>query len=200
MSSEGSVSRWLGPLRAGDPAAAQFLWERYFARLVGLARQRLQGARRAVADEEDVALSAFASFCLAAEAGRFPQLNDRDSLWRLLMTLTARKAAHQLRSQGRLKRGGGADAGTAADAPGEAGLLEQVLSREPTPLDAALVAEECRRLLSCLDDPKLQALALWRMEGYTEAELAARQGCVPRTIRRKLCLIRTLWEKESEHG
>ena len=101
MSSEGSVTRWLGALRAGDPAAAQQLWERYFHRLVGLARQRLCGARRRAADEEDVALSAFDSFYRAAEAGRFPQLADRDGLWRLLVTITARKAAHLVRDEGR---------------------------------------------------------------------------------------------------
>src|SRR3954465_6949521 len=100
MSPEGSVTRWLAPLQAGDPAAAQQLWERYFRRLVGLARTKLRGAPRRAADEEDVALSAFDSFCRHAEAGRFPRLADRDSLWRLLVTVTARKAAHQARDEG----------------------------------------------------------------------------------------------------
>jgi len=50
MSSEGSVSNWIGRLKAGDPAAAQRLWERYFERLVGLARTQLRGAPRRAAD------------------------------------------------------------------------------------------------------------------------------------------------------
>src|SRR5262245_43324907 len=62
MPSAGSVTHWLGLLRAGDHAAAQPLWERYFSRLVGLARAKLQGLPRRAADEEDVALSAFDSF------------------------------------------------------------------------------------------------------------------------------------------
>ncbi len=57
-----SVSHWLMQLKAGDPAAAQPLWERYFHRLVELARQRLTPASRRAADEEDAALSAFDSF------------------------------------------------------------------------------------------------------------------------------------------
>ncbi|HKI35430.1 MAG TPA: ECF-type sigma factor, partial [Gemmataceae bacterium] len=77
-SADGSVTRWLGDLQAGDRAAAQQLWKRFFGRLVGLARKRLQGARRRAADEEDVALSAFDSFCRSAEQGRFPELADRD--------------------------------------------------------------------------------------------------------------------------
>src|SRR5438067_2490766 len=59
LASEGSVTLWIGRLRAGDPDAAGPLWERYFQRLVGLARARLRGAPRRVSDEEDVALSAF---------------------------------------------------------------------------------------------------------------------------------------------
>src|SRR5262252_3193694 len=119
MSPEGSVTLWLALLRAGDHAAAQELWQRYFRRLVALARQWLRAAPRRAADAEDVALSAFDSFCRNAEAGRFPQLADRDSLWRLLVVLTARKAAHLKRDAGRQKRGGGA--------AGEEAGLEQVL-------------------------------------------------------------------------
>src|SRR5262249_34542005 len=132
----------LGPLQAGDPAAVQRLWERYFTRLVGLARRKLEGAPRRAADGEDVALSAFDSFCRHAEQGRFPQLEDRDGLWRLLVVITARKAAHLVRDESRAKRGGGMT--PAAD---EEAVLGEVLSREPTPELAAQVADECRRLL-----------------------------------------------------
>src|SRR5947209_3964759 len=108
MASDGSVTRWLKQLQVGDPAAVQQLWERYFPRLVGLARKKLQDAPQRLADEEDVALSAFHSFCRNAEQERFPHLLDRDGLWRLLVVITARKAAHLLRAEGRQKRGGGA--------------------------------------------------------------------------------------------
>src|SRR5205085_443432 len=78
MSSDGSVSHWIRQLQAGDHAAAQKLWEGYFHRLVGLARAKMRGVSRRAADEEDVALSAFDSFCRGAEQGRFPKLQDRD--------------------------------------------------------------------------------------------------------------------------
>ena len=60
----GSVTRWIGALKAGDGAAAQPLWERYFARLVQLARAKLRatGKGSPIEDEEDAALSAFNSF------------------------------------------------------------------------------------------------------------------------------------------
>src|SRR4051812_18246510 len=103
-STPGSVTRWLGQLRAGDAGAAGPQWERYFRRLVALARARLHSAPRRAADEEDVALSAFDSFCRGAGQGRFPHLDDRDDLWRLLVTITARKALHLRRDEGRKKR------------------------------------------------------------------------------------------------
>ena len=106
MPSAGSVSRWLDQVHAGDSGAVQRLWERYFARLVGLARKKLRHAPRRAADEEDVALSAFQSFCRNAENGRFPDLMDRDGLLRLLVVMTGRKANHLIRDEGRQKRGG----------------------------------------------------------------------------------------------
>jgi DNA-directed RNA polymerase specialized sigma24 family protein len=185
---DGSVSHWLDRLQAGEHAAAQPLWEAYFGRLVALARAKLQGAPRRAADEEDVALSAFASFCRGAAAGRFPQLADRDDLWRLLVTLTGHKALDRLRHERRQKRGGAA----------AAVCLEEVIGPEPTPDFAAQVAEECRRLLGLLADAELEAVALWKMEGYTTAEISARLGYVPRTVERKLRLIRQIWEKEGQ--
>jgi DNA-directed RNA polymerase specialized sigma24 family protein len=191
MSSDGSVTRWLDLLRAGDEAAAQALFECYFTRLVGLARQKLNGAPRRAANEEDVALSAFDSFCRAAEQDRFPHLSDRDDLWRLLMVITRRKAAHLLRDERRLKRGG--DRAAAAE---DEHLLDELLSREPSPEFAAEVADESRHLLGLLRDPVLEAVALARLEGYTVEEIAARLGFAGRSVKRKLKLIRSTWEKE----
>src|SRR5216683_2720571 len=137
MSSAGSVTHWIGQLQAGNSAAAQPLWERYFQQLVHLARKKLQGSPRRAVDEEDVALSAFDSFCRAAENQRFPLLTDRDSLWRLLVVMTARKAVHEIRDERRLKRGGGHvldETALGGDSPedGEAGL-DAVIGPEPTP-------------------------------------------------------------------
>jgi len=188
MSSSGSVTHWVRLLQAGDHAAAQPLWERYFQQLVGLARARLQGTPRRAADEEDVALSAFDSFCRAAERDRFPQLADREDLWRLLVVITARKALLMAKHERRQKRGGAKVFDEAA--------LGQFMDREPTPDIAVQVAEECGRLLESLGDGGLHSIALWKMEGFTTEEMAARLQCAPRTVERKLRRIRTIWTEE----
>ena len=198
MSPDGSVTLWIGRLKAGDHAAAHPLWERYFRRLVGLARKRLRDAPRLPADEEDVALSAFDSFCRGAENGRFPLLADRDGLWHLLVVLTARKAFDLVQHERRQKRGGGRVSGESAlHAPGPEGDdetgLAGVIGDEPTPEFAAQVAEEYRRLLDALGDEELRLVARWRMEGYTNAEIAARLGCAEPTVERRLRVIRSIW-------
>jgi DNA-directed RNA polymerase specialized sigma24 family protein len=205
MTPDETVTHWLGQFQDGDRRAAQQLWERYFHRLVGLARARLQAAPRRAADEEDVALSAFNSFFQGMEHGRFPRLDDRDDLWRVLVALTVRKAHHQVRDQGRQKRGGGAVRGEsvmgrpgAADESGPG--LEQFADTEPTPALAAEVAEECEQLLARLGDAELVQIALWKMEGDTNDEIASKLGCAPPTVERRLALIRRTWRGEGPHG
>ncbi len=197
----GSVTCWLGNLKDGDLAAAQPLWERYFARLVGVARGKLRKVRKTSAgeDEEDAALSAFNSFCGGMARGRFPQLADRDDLWKLLVVITARKAMAQAQREGRKKRGGGrvvdeaALFGQAAGDEGSLAGLERIAGDGPTPEFAAMMSEECQRLLNALDDDSLRQVALSRMEGYTNDEIADQLGCARRTVARRLELIRKTW-------
>jgi DNA-directed RNA polymerase specialized sigma24 family protein len=190
---EGSVTRWLGALKAGDPAAAQRLWERYFTALVRLARARLRTAARAAEDEEDVALGAFNSFYTAATQGRFPRLDDRDDLWRVLVTLTERKAADLRRRQRRQKRGGGRVAPEADLTGPEGDLLDHLAGAAPTPEFAALVAEEYRRRLDALPEEALRRVAVLKLEGYSNHEIAGRIGLGLRSVVRKLDRIRRTW-------
>ncbi len=143
------------------------------------------------ADEEDVALSAFKSFCFALEGGRYPNLFDRDGLWAMLVTITARKVLDLKKYEHRQRRR--AEAG-ADDTPGP----ENLIGREPDPEVVARVAEECQRLLDLLTDPVLRTIALRKIEGYTNAEIAAELGIVCRSVERKLNLIRRLWKASAE--
>jgi DNA-directed RNA polymerase specialized sigma24 family protein len=195
MTPDRSISRWIDLLKEGDRAAAQPLWDAYFHRLVALARTQLRNASRRVTDEEDIALSAFDSFCGHAERGRFPRLEDRDDLWQVLYVLTVRKAIDAMRKEGRQARGGGRVLSLADLAASD---MDQVLDPEPTPELAVQMADECRRLLDRLGDETLRAVAVGKMRGDTNAEIAARLGCVEQTVERKLKRIRSLWSQETE--
>jgi DNA-directed RNA polymerase specialized sigma24 family protein len=196
MPSPGSVSALIEHLQAGDHEAAQPLWELYYPRLVGLARERLRGTSRRVADEEDVALSAFDSFCRGVEQGRFPQLKDRDGLWALLVLITVRKAADLIQYNRRERRGGGQVRGDSAlaerDGDTGTGGLDGIAARDPTPDMAAQLAEEFQLLLDRLGSDELRRIAVWKLEGYTNAEIASRLDCAEVSVERRLRLIRKI--------
>ena len=194
---DNSVTQWVSDLKAGERAQApRLLWERYFQRLVRLAQVRLRTGGGGPSDGEDVALSVLDTFVRGAAAGRFPWLGNRDDLWRLLVTITARKAQNRRRDEGRQKRGGdrvvgdGALAGALLD--GEE-FLAQVVSDEPTPEFAAMVTDEYRRLFGSLADESLRVVALMKLEGHSNAEIAERLDCGLRTVERKLEVIRKRW-------
>jgi DNA-directed RNA polymerase specialized sigma24 family protein len=196
---EGSVTRWLGELRSGDDAPAQRLWERYFDRLVHLARRKLRAtaAGGGAEDEEDAALSAFDSFCRGAAQGRYPRLADRQDLWRLLVVITVRKAIDQVQRRGAAKRGAARVVHEADLAGGDgesAGAgLDRFVGPGPSPELAALVAEEYRRLRSRLEDDSLRLVLDLSLEGYRRAEIAERMGRTVKTVARKLDVIRAVW-------
>ncbi len=194
-----SVSVWIAELKSGNDEAAQRLWERYCVRLGEQANRYLRGLPRRMVDESDVRLAAFNSLCTGARDGRFPKLNDRHDLWQVLMMITERKAIDAIRREHRQKRGGGQVRGesvfvtndglSGSSAPG----IEQIIGGEATPEFAALAAEECRQRLEQLDDAKLRQVALWKLEGYSNQDIAERLGCVVRSVERKLNGIRDVW-------
>ena len=197
MDDSSSVTTWLSQLKAGENEAARRLWEAYFGRLVRLARHKLAATPRRASDEEDVALAAFNSFCGGVRRGHFPRLNDRDDLWQVLVMLTVRKAADEREFHRRQKRGNGRVRGESVflecSASGNVGGLSQITGREPTPEFAAEVAERLGQLLQALDNESLRSIALLKMEGWSNEEIAQRIGCGLRTVERKLSLIRRIW-------
>lgn len=148
-----------------------------------------------VYDEEDVALSAFTVFCQAAQAGNYPDLEDREGLWRLLATITLRKSRERARSSRALKRGGSQANSSTRNADLETEIdLDQLPDDTPAPDLIVLMSEQCEALLHLLDDPELESLAVWKLEGYTNDEIAVRMGYTRRTVQRMLALIRQIWE------
>ena len=181
-----SITRLIRAVQDGSSSAVRPLLAAYFDRLVQLARKRLQNLPGLGGYDEDLALRSFHSvYRRLCDPERPLGLAGRDDLWRLLATRTVSRTIDLIRRH------------HPAEVPGDQDLT-QLLAREPTPEEAAEVADECRRLLDSLPEPELRQIALWKVEGYTNEEIASRLDCVPRTIERKVSRIRLLWKHEFE--
>jgi DNA-directed RNA polymerase specialized sigma24 family protein len=202
MSTSDSITAWINDLKIGDEDAVQQLWNRYYSQLVHQGWKKLAGQRCRTELAEEAALSAFASFCRSAKEGRYPELGDRNSLWRLLLKITVDKALGTRRNANALKRGGGRIRGESAlvSSPmaSEIGGIASVVGNEPTPELVAIMTEQFEQLLERLGSDELQTIAIAKMEGYTNGEIAARLNCAKRTIERRLNLICRKWQLEAD--
>ncbi|QDT08913.1 ECF-type sigma factor [Planctomycetes bacterium K23_9] len=186
-------SDWHARLRSGDPELTSQLWDKYFRRMVLLARKRMGGTPAAARDEEDIALSAFKSFCLGVRAGRISLDPEDVNLWPLLVTITLNKAIDQIRHENRLKRNTRDNPAGNEPKPD----IEELCSREPTPAIAAAASETLENMLDCLRqtrDGALQTIAIASIEGSSAGEIAVSLDCSQRTVQRKLKTIKALWE------
>jgi RNA polymerase sigma factor (sigma-70 family) len=199
MDPQGSVTIAIPGLRSDDPAvrnaAARMIWERYFRDLLTLARKNLDKRIRVRTTEEDVIQSMFKSFCMRQQRGEF-DLAGRDELWKLLVTITLRKARIAAKAQRREKRDifreQTLSAGDRTDSAGWV-LEQQIEAADPSPLEAVVFNEALERRLQALADPELREIALWRLEGRSNREIAGRLDCTERSVERKLGRIRSLW-------
>jgi RNA polymerase sigma factor (sigma-70 family) len=198
MDRDGSVTKLIQLLRSDDPAerdiAARLIWRRYFSDLLKLARNNLNKRIRRRADEEDVLQSMYKSFCVRQQRGEF-DLAGRDALWKLLVTITLRKARNAAKKQGRGMRDVGREQ-TLADGDESRSarwVLEQMEANGPSPSEAAVLNEALERRLEVLADPELRRIALLRLEGYTNREIADRLDCTERSIERRMERIRAKW-------
>jgi DNA-directed RNA polymerase specialized sigma24 family protein len=188
----GSITQVFHRLQSGDAAAAGQLWERFFPRLLGLARRSLAGGLRRAADADDAVQSAFACFFERVRREPFDGVLDRRDLWNLLAAFTVRKSLKQARRERAARRGGGRVLGE-GDLTGPGGQplpLDGLAGRLPcADLDLA-----CEELLQMLDDEE-RTIALLRLLGYRNREIAERLGCTERKVERKLNLIRLTWQE-----
>ena len=194
-----SVTQYIEGLRNGEAEAAQQIWERFLQRLIRLANKKLS-ANRGAADEEDLVQQAFAQFFRQVQEGRFPQLIDRDDLWQILAMLVDRRAADQYRRQHTQKAGVDRVQTESilmqeSDQAGLAGLP----GLDPTPELAAELTELLRIRLTSLKHPAYQQIALLKLQGFSNREIAEQLETSLRTVERRLEHIRTKWSFDLGH-
>lgn len=201
---DGSITQLIPALRGGDSLADQKVWERYFEQLVREVRRRLAPAHRRAADEEDVALGAFQTLFAGLEAGRFPQLADREDLWKLLVTLARRRALKHVERELAQKRGGGSVRGESAFGPGDAsasgagigGVADDaggLRTPEPSAEEVAALIDLQEHLFAQLPDG-LREIARLKLEGFSNVEIGRRIGKSEALVRMRLQRIQKLWK------
>ena len=197
MSTEqlGSVTGWLRGLEGDDSDAAQNLWDRYFGRLLQRAKTLLEEKQQHRLDGEDIVVDVMTSLWKGARDGRFKDVRNRDELWWLLLAITRMTLVDGIRKGSAQKRGGLTKT-YAFDGEDPGRIYAQLVSGEPSPEDALMLAEEVSRLLSLLPDEKSRGIAVHWLEGCTQQEIAQRTDVSTATVTRKLRLIRQIWKAE----
>lgn len=185
---QGSVTFLFAKVRQGDAEAFTPLWDRFFPRLVGLARKRLSGRAAASDDAEDAAQAALISFWSQIRSGEYLQDLCRGSLWNLLATITVRKVGKQLRNEGAARRGEGRVL-PAADLAGTESLADMLTVLPTQELDV-----QAAELMESLPED-LQQIAILRLFGHSTDEIADQLDCSRRKIQRKLEIVRLRWSE-----
>jgi RNA polymerase sigma-70 factor (ECF subfamily) len=168
-------------LRAGDQGAATEVFRRFAGRLIALARTELDTRLRRKEDPEDVVQSVYRSFFTRYHAGQF-DFATWDALWSLLTVITVRKCMGRAEHYHAQRRSvaGEVDAESTSDA---ADGLAPAIDREPTPLEAAVLAETVEHMMRGLESDD-RAIVELSLQGYTAPEIGARLGFAERTVRR----------------
>ncbi|MCH7871197.1 MAG: helix-turn-helix domain-containing protein [Planctomycetes bacterium] len=117
-------------------------------------------------------------------------LERAGDLWRLLAGITLNKLHRQVERHTAGRR----DIGKEEDAGGKIGSMEAV-SPEPTPDEAAVMAEELERVMQRTSPTARRVLEL-RLQGHTIEEIADAIGRSQRTARRLLDGVRQDMEQQ----
>lgn len=197
----GDISVWLQRLKS-DPhgEAIEMIWERYYQQLFRFARRRLSNVPKRSFDEDDIVSDALSNFFEGVRKERFPKLDDRNDLWKILLAITVRSVSQKIRVLKTQKRGGGnvrgdsvfaspdSSTGAGFDRVKHPGIFEETLSLE--------MGER----LEALKNTDLVRIAEFKLQGFTNVEIAEVEKVSERTIERKLEKIREIWGGQNERN
>lgn len=195
-SSLGSISRAIASLEGQDEVAAELIWNRYFRRLCEYCDVLIYQRHQKHISADEIASSAFLALFDGIKNRRFEQVRNRDELWQMLTLIAARKAINRGLAQDRQRRGGGKVRGSSAFDHRSIDNVTDYLQRELDPQEYLELEELSEQLLGALTIENLKTIAIWRMAGFSNDEMAKKLNCSVRTIERKLNLIREIWSKQ----
>jgi RNA polymerase sigma-70 factor (ECF subfamily) len=167
--------------QAGEGDIARAVFERFTRRLIGLARTHLDAQFQHKVDLEDVIQSVYKSFLIRYGDSPLPEAGW-DGLWGLLACITVRKCADRVRYH----RAECRDINREASAPAGAQDAEpwrDAVGREPTPDEAAVLAETVEQLLRGMEGDERRIVEL-SLQGCSTQEISQTLGRAERSVRR----------------
>ena len=174
-----SFAEFLTRLHSQEDTAPRELFDRFARGLIALAHRRIAAGLRHKVDPEDVVQSAYKSFFLRYDAANLDVVNW-DSLWGLLSLITVRKCAQKAEYHRAACRDAYREVPMKMGEEASSALAP--LSREPTPLEAAVLIETVDQLLAALDEDERPILEM-SLQGRTTREISEQLGRAERTVR-----------------
>lgn len=190
MASKASVEELISRLRQGDSDAESQLFHRYVNRLLALARQRLDRITSGKVDADDVVQSVYRSFFLRLRKGQF-NVPDSASLWALLTEITLRKCGRRQAFYRAARRDAGREVN--GQSPDETNIPWEAIAREPTPHEAAMLAETLEQIMRPMDQ-RQQQMMMFGLQGFNDREISEKVGRSQRTVRRHLQRVKSKLE------
>ncbi|MDB4370779.1 ECF-type sigma factor [Mariniblastus sp.] len=193
------VTIWIEQVRQSDDEAIKRVWQHFADGLQEYARGKIHPKTRRVYDEQDAVQSMFLSLCQGLKADRYPDLQNRDNLWRLMLVMTGRKISKRHRFDRQLKRDNRrllTDSYFVQNSQDRNSPNQYPPAAEPTPELLAEFADTSSALIEALGTDNLKDVALLRIEGLDDCEIASRLQCSRSTVQRRLVMIRKIWEVE----
>lgn len=195
---EGSVTGLLRGVKQGNAEAAGKLYERYFHQLAQVAKSKFRGIGRSVADEEDIASTVLETLCRNAAKGKYPDLCDRQGLWLMLLAITSHKVSDEKRHHFLLKRGGG-KVRTMTDLIADfSRSIEAELAEGPSQDSMVSFVDSFQHLVQKIHDPLNRRIAVLKLQGLSNREIAKQLNILARSVDRKVQLIRAVWSSAVE--
>lgn len=189
MSDDRIFAEVMARLRAGDNAAAAEVFRRFANRLIGLARTHLDARVRQKVDPEDVMQSALKSFFVRHQGGQF-DLAGWDNLWSMLVVITLRKCGHQVEHYRAACRDVQREQTPAPRSADDSAPSWEAVAAEPTPSQAALLAEAVEQVMQSLGDDRERRILELSLQGYKPVEISTEVGRSERTVQRVLDRVR----------
>ena len=156
------------------------IFSEYLPKVVRLAEYNIAPGMKHRIEADDIGATVFRTVFRRISEGKF-RFEDEESFWKQLVVITLNRLANKVRDGNAQKRGGGKTKLSIED------LI--AIASDPDPSHAAALSEVISIIADQLDETGRRILEL-RMAEYTYVEISEELGVTPKTVQRRMDIIR----------